>query len=470
MAKNTTIEQLDRRDGRIAFSSGGRRLSEVRRDAAKSRIGKILGKDGPFSIAFKAAVLRDHDQILERTFLEKELSGAKRILNALSKAKAGSASSKLLNRLNADPTKTKHNNILCPIWRHVNAMDLTAAAMSRYLFPEKSEEIYFVTAIFNFAENLFELEDQLMVAQGTIQTVVKRMTKQRRGVVIAGCFEPDLRTFGELTRQNSDLARFLTELGRTAPDTGGWVLSGHFIVRVPHHQDLRQFLQDALPSKGWTRVQFKQIRDDETLAHQMMYLLGYAAKYPKPLFDPPTRGKGKLIADKMCLAMNAAFMGPSFTKFDKDHAFGVEEAISQWALFVDRMGPNNMYVSIENAHAQKWFSQSEWNYIREIDADLRSDGQHLIELLRDRELTNARKKIDTRNGQLRRLRSRPLKFDHEWLLSTDLEGVDPYTQPVNLFDWMVIGRASADAEQEEGDGVLRTPTTKIAKSGSRGTA
>lgn len=106
-----------------------------------------------------------------------------------------------------------------------------------------------------------------------------------------------------------------------------------------------------------------------------------------------------------------------------------------------------MYLSVENAHAQKWFSQSEWNFIRKIDADFNSDGQHLIELLRDRELTNGKKRIVTGSGNLRRLRSRPLKFDQEWLLATDLDGVDPFTQPVDLYDWMIIGRASADTKQ-----------------------
>jgi hypothetical protein len=107
-----------------------------------------------------------------------------------------------------------------------------------------------------------------------------------------------------------------------------------------------------------------------------------------------------------------------------------------------------MYYSIESAHAQKWYSESEMNYIRMIDADLRadgdirqddgmSDGSHRYEVHRDHGPLPPFEVPPHLKGRVRELRSRPLTFDTEWESMTNCYGIDPDTHYHDFDQWTV---------------------------------
>ncbi len=74
-------------DDKFWFSQKGKVFANLRGKSPNGRVAKILGKEDTFSEAFKKAVLKDYEGILEREFLLAELEGAKKVLTALRKSK-----------------------------------------------------------------------------------------------------------------------------------------------------------------------------------------------------------------------------------------------------------------------------------------------------------------------------------------------------------------------------------------------
>jgi len=68
------------------------------------------------------------------------------------------------------------------------------ASQSRYVFPRVTEQLYLVTIVFDFAENLDQLEDAMVAAHKGMQAAVAHMGRQRHGVMMTGTLEFDLKT------------------------------------------------------------------------------------------------------------------------------------------------------------------------------------------------------------------------------------------------------------------------------------
>lgn len=432
-----TDENLIRRDGALAFSPRGRAFADLRTASPNSRVRKVLGKDDTFSPEFKEAILSDYLWILERPHLVTELQAVKKVIKALRKSPDDRRCQDLLERLNMPPTERSEPNVLCPIWRHENELYRADLALSRYVFPAVAGELYLVTVIFGFAPDLNTLESAVIDGHRAMDQAVKRMNTKRRGVMIVGAFEPDLRSEIDF-RKKRDLAKAADEHGWEVPDTGGWVLSGHFFVRAPHIEDFELILDEYLPANQYDRVQAKRLSKNKKLADHLMTILGYSAKYPKPLFGHPTRGKGKQKADEAIKEMAAAFAGPDFDPSDDVvDMFDVDAAIRQWALLMDRLGPDLVYYSTESVHAQKWYSESEIRYVRGVDYDMTSDGRHRIEIHRDTGPFSRNRILPHLKGRTRRLRTRPLQLDEEWERMTEYSGYDPFTDGHSFDHWMI---------------------------------
>lgn len=430
-------ELLKRRDGKISFSPRGRAIADRRTSTKKGRINKVLGKGGPFTPEFKKTVLDDHEQILERAYLVDELEGAKKVLNALATAPDDPNSVGLLYRLHASPADREEPCVLCPIWRHEYSIHRTAAAVFRYVFREVRFELYQLTIIFDYAENLHQLEQKFDQAHKTLKEFVAIANRKRFGIMMVGALEPNLRSRHEFDTMR-DMKKMESQLNWQVGDSGGWVLSGHFFVRAPSKDDIEDILNKMLPSSGWTRVLFQSITKKNNLMEHLMSILNYSAKYPSELFDPPTRGVEKKKVDQWINSMESAFFGPSF---DADKAvgenFGLMAAIRQWALFMDRVGPDKIYYSVESVHAQKWYSQTEVQYLRESGLDMYSDGRHRVEIHRDTGPFSRHVTQPNLKGNLRFLRSRPLQEDREWMRLTDIGEANSSLRAVSFDRWML---------------------------------
>ena len=283
-------QHLRRYDGKLAFSASGRSFADLRQATAGSRIKKVLGKGGPFSEEFKAAILNDHEHVLERDYLLTELEAYKKVLVALEAAPQDPDAAKLLRRLRADPVTRKSSSTLCPIWRHENQTYNALTVTSRYAFPRVADELYLLTIVFDFAENIFQLEAKIREAHLRLNELVKRMTALRAGVMMVGCFEPDLFDGDELSSKES-LRRMLADFSLRPGPSGGWVVTGHFFVRVPNKEAFEALLREIFPSRRWDRVRFDKIKKKKKLVATLMLILGYGAKYPRALFNVSLRGK-----------------------------------------------------------------------------------------------------------------------------------------------------------------------------------
>jgi len=423
---NQDNTDMDTSRVKLAFSPRGQAIREKRNTATAGRIQRVLGSKGPISKSFKKAVLDDHDDILERPHLEYEVKSYKRILASLSSSDGFSSS--LLDRLNGDPLTRGSSEILCPIWKNTNEVDTTTIAASRYIHPRVSNELYLVTIIFDYCENLEVVRDKVAEFRAGLDHSIGQMDERGHGVVMVGAIELDLVSYDEAIKRPNVL-KLISQQRYEQPLDAAWIVTGHFFVRVPRQDVFSRVLRTTFPSSGWARVQFKNINRSKSLQSQMMAVLGYGGKYPKPIFDTPVQPEKRRPYDKKMNQLAAAFNGPRLNIKSKSEVFDVPTAIRQWALCVDDLGAENLMYAVENRTAQKWLSESELAYVRRFDLDMDEGGRHPIELKRDDPMLGGESfESVTNHSPQHTLKTRTLRFDPSWYEATDCAGmsVDEY--------------------------------------------
>ncbi len=445
-----------RADGRLEFSPQGRAIAERRTNAEKGgRLGRLLGPKSQFSDAFKSAFDPDteYEQINSRINLRKELEAATKTIKALKSAPDDPEAQHVLADMMSHPFQRKQDCVLCPIWRHERETYLALAARSRYVFPKVIDQLYLATVVFDFAENLDQIEDALSAAQSVVTKAVAHMGRKGFGVMMIGSFELDLLSHEQLTTEFKSQA-LMKELGITAPESGGWVVTGHFFVRAPHHDVLKVWFDRQFPSstRRWLRVKFDAINSDKALLESLSRIISYAGKMPQPLFDAPTRStkdEKRNLANFKIQRLLTAFYGQKIPeRLDKED-FDIDAAIVQWAKFMHRVGPKLAYYSIESTHAQKWLSESETHWLQsqveELDAhglrnfpkDTPTPAAHLIEYHRDRCIDDPDVWPKQLSGFKPKFRSRPLRYDPNWEIMTDCTGIDSKVERPDFTKWLL---------------------------------
>jgi len=409
-----------------AFSPRGNAIHSLRINATDGKVERVLGKRGPFTDEFKNLIRSDYESILETPYLIRELKGAKKILRALGKRIEEPEFQRLFQKTASYLPTTTQPSILSPIWRHENCVQVLTALCQRYIYPEVKNESFFVTIIYGYADNLDSLRILVDQFRRDLDTFVKENTTRQRGLVLAGALEPDLRSYDEITSGNSALAKISAERGWSIQDHGGWVLSGHFVGRGYFHDELKSRLSEVFPSHGKQRVRFDPLSSRKDIYQSIMDLIGYFCKFSGPMF---ASGRNKKPATRFLRKVQSAFVGPNL-RTNKPFAgdFDQDAAIRQWALFVDDMGPDKLLYSVENVHAQKWYSQTEVAFLKQV-ASITGDysnipGAEQIEIHRDRE--PYMKTIDPKvKHRVPKRFTRPLQVDPEWYRLTDKSGEEP---------------------------------------------
>lgn len=409
-----------------AFSPRGNAIHSLRINATDGKVERVLGKYGPFTDEFKNLIRSDYESILETPYLIRELKGAKKILKALGKRIAEPKYHRLFHKIASHLPEAKEPCMLSPIWRHDNCVQVLTALSRRYIYPEVKSESFFLTIIYGYADNLDSLGILVDQFRRDLDTFVKTNTTRQRGLVLAGALEPDLRSYNEITGGNSALAKISAEHGWSIQHYGGWVLSGHFVGRGYFHDELKSSLAEVFPSRGKQRVRFDPLSSRKDIYQSIMDLIGYFCKFSGPMF---ASGKSKIPATRFLRKVQSAFVGPNLrTRKAFADDFDQDEAIRQWALFVDDMGPDKLLYSVENVHAQKWYSQTEVAFLKKV-ASITGDysnipGAEQIEIHRDREPYS--KTINPRfKHKVPRRRTRPLQVDPDWYRLTDKSGDEP---------------------------------------------
>ena len=412
-----------------AFSVRGNAIGQKRMEAVRGKVHNVLGKKGPFADEFKSLVLSDYLGILGNPYLVKDLKGAKMVLRALGDDRHSSEAQNLFDRMSRDFVERDEPCMLCPIWRHEEATRILSALALRYCFEDVRNELFFATIVFGFADNLESLEVLIADTRRELDDVQKAMTKQRRGLVLAGAFEPDLRSLAQL--QEMKLLRDLSqELSWDVASHGGWVLTGHFIGRAPFRNEFEALCRQTWPSRNDRRVQVASFQSGKAVIDSLVELVSYLFKFEQTLFD--TSGARKNSETKTFRSIQNAFHGPTLdTRKAVASEFDRTAAIRQWALFMDRLGPDKLLYSVETAHAQKWYSRSEMAYFRRAgDYDM-INGEHRIEVHRDTGPYS--RTIDPKKKhRVPKRRTRKLMFDEDWYERTNIPDVDPFTHAVAI--------------------------------------
>lgn len=413
------------------LSNRGKAILGKRMGTTRGRIDKLFGPRSPIGPLVQKAIKSNHEDILANTHLGSELRGYARILRALDQRRHEFGIAELLRQLNADPKFRSSPSILCPIWRHECYLETVYTLLLRYMFEAVWDQCFFVTIIFGYSPNLAVLEDDLDIYRAQVDQVVRRMSKGRRGVVMTGVFEPDLRGPRQF-RHSRDLPKATRDLGWKVEPHGGWVTSGHFTGRAVQIEEFRKIVHEEFPDNGWPRVRFEIIRDNKALLDNLLSILEYLRKHPDWLAKKGvTKGPGKAEHDRLMRAYQSSFHGPQHqAKIAGD--FDLNAAIRQWALFMERMGPNRLFYSVENGYAQKWLSESETDLASQQEEFEWLHGHTRIEVHRDTWPIMNETSSTSRIRPPRR-RSRKLQYDEEWVEQTDVSSVDPRSSFYPLF-------------------------------------
>ncbi len=420
-------------------------LMGQRLKATKGRIQKHLGPKSPFSPALKKLLRDNHDGILAGTYLGHELRGYTRILKALGQRPNDFEVKELLGKLNTDPLKRREPAILCPIWRHAHYTKLAYIAFTRYMFPAVFEQCFFMTVIMDYAPNLETLEDRLPEYQAKIDDIERRMSAGSKGLMLFGTLEPDLRSHRQIMF-GSDLSVARKDLGWDVESHGGWVTSGHIVGRAVQLDEFRSIVDEVFPHTGWKRVRLETFRRTGTkdkenkrvILDNILDTACYLLKRPEWLTKKGvTRKPGNADHEKMLRGLRSAFHGSTLPYRDFVSAFDFNAAIRQWAVFVDRMGPDRICYSVENAYAQKWYSESETQLLFDRGEFHYLHGHTRVEVHRDAEPFDEDSPefgvILTGRKQKKTIRKRrALRFDEGWLNATDVTEAEDRFAPISL--------------------------------------
>lgn len=413
------------------FSARANAIAHNRINATNGKIEQRLGKKGPFTEEFKDIVRSNYLGIYEHPYLDRELKGAKMILRSLQKDKRNDEAQALFGRMTKYPVERNEPCLLCPIWRHEHATKNFVALALRYFFEAVRRELFFTTVVFGYAQDLFELEELVERTRREIDSLHRQMTKRRKGLVLTGALEPDLRSPSELATM--PLLRSVSrEQQWNVADHGGWVLSGHFLTRAPHHDVFGELAREIWPSGSPSRVELKPLWKNKSIEASIIDAANYVIKYTGPLFDRSGDHRTYSGSAQTFRALQNAFFDPSIDKYKPvPPEFGRDAALRQWALFVDRLGADKLVYSVETVHAQKWYSESEMEYFKKAGDDAWVHGWHRIELHRDTGTYSQTAPANKQHLVPRRI-TRPLTIDHAWMERTDLTGVDPFTNAVSI--------------------------------------
>ena len=389
-----------------------------RTTASRGRIEKVLGKRGVFGELLCKAVRQNHESILANPFLEKDLKAYKRIIQALERRSDDAEIADLLTRLRAEPRYRNKPSMLCPIWRHEQYLEAAYTALTRYIFDAVFPQCFFATVVFDYAPNLFAVEESLLLFRQKLDTAERIMSKSQRGLMMFGSFEPDLRSARQII-DGDDTAKAIRQLDWSVQDHGGWVTSAHLVGRAVQLQEFEATLHNTFPSDGWARVKVSRLDQDKAVLDSILDISSYLLKYPKRIFkSDTTKGEGRRAHDKAMRKLQASFIGQSMPELNSSGEFNHEAAIRQWALFTDRMGPANLRYSVENAYAQKWLSASETAWFARNEQFDWLHGYSEIEVHRDSD--RARQSLArTRDPKPKRRIKRSLRYDEEWIEKTD---------------------------------------------------
>tara|TARA_Y100000815_G_scaffold271965_1_gene299755 strand:- start:17 stop:1255 length:1239 start_codon:yes stop_codon:yes gene_type:complete len=338
------------------YSRRQQAIGQCRKRATDGRIDRAFDSKSPFSEKYARLIGSDHEGILQHVYLKSELETFERILAALQREPGHHGAQELNEIFNRRPGPSGYQSFLCPVARFAYGWDIFSGAL-RYFFSEVFNQLMFLTVVMDFAPDLETLTEKIEQARKQMVDIGKGMGRKKRGVVMFGAFEPDLRT-GKDFAERSDLRHAVKDLGWTVDEAGGWVLSGHFVVRAVDVDLFRKLVRTSYPAKTMRRVKFKpfnkKLSVGDNLTNMVRYILKTNEAFDKFPEATPKR-LNRLLDEHLAKPLIAAGVAKDSIPegIDPDHA------VRQLAIFLHNAGFDKLMFSYESGHAQRWYNQQE---------------------------------------------------------------------------------------------------------------
>ena len=335
----------------------GEQLRKNREAARDGRLDRALRARTIIPEAFADAIWANPDNILGMPYIVSDVQGFKKVLKALKRTGETIPEAALLREslIMAQP-RNEFTSPLCPIARH-HRKRMMHRALEPFLFESVHREIRLETIIHGFSPTLDGVLEVIDEARQDLRHVQNVMAKHGAGYIEVGTFEPNIRHLDEFHGGKPTLTRLAPDLEWDVPDTGGYVVSSHRLVRVARPWLYDEALQRQFP--GFRRIRSERMDRSALLATNFAQILDYIWKldeHVNAIRDLPYKDSRGM--------MHSIFAGPT-TAGKTSPGYVYDTMLTQWALFLDRVGFAPFEISFINEYAHDWHSEEEINFFME---------------------------------------------------------------------------------------------------------
>ena len=329
----------------------GEQLEKNRLAARDGRVDRELRTRTIIPARYAEEVWANPDNILGMPYLVADLKGFKKVLKALKKVSSHDPDAATLHRkLTLQSPGEEFTSPLCPVARHQRKREMVRG-LDRFLFQAAHNQFSFDTVVHGFSPTLEGTLDVKREARADFRVIQQTMIHARTGYLEVGTFEPDIRHIDDFEGGKPSLSRLADELAWDIPDTGGYVVTSHRLVRVAHPSHYREVLRQQFP--GYRRTKSERFDKSKSLVENIKIIVDYLWKLE------PHVNAIRMLPEKDCpRIMQSVFAGPTVTGKHRN-GYVRDHMIAQWALFQDRIGFAPFEINYVNQFAYDWFSKSE---------------------------------------------------------------------------------------------------------------
>jgi hypothetical protein len=171
------------------------------------------------------------------------------------------------------------------------------------------------------------------------------------GYVEVGAFEPDLRSTADY-HDRPALQRLCEELDWVFPDTGGFVVSSHRLVRVQSSTLYQSLLDSEFP--GYRRKHRQELDRNKTIQENMDDILAYIWKLEELVNGAD--GDVDINEGDCRRCIRVAALGTTTDGFAGRQREG---ALCEFALYMDDRGLDTFKINHVNTYARAWYNEDE---------------------------------------------------------------------------------------------------------------
>lgn len=294
--------------------------------------------------------MNNPEGLLRMPYLIRELKATKRVLKALKKRMHIPEYKALHDKINMTDGAAHPSSPLCAIARHLMARSMHFDLDSLF-FDDCIGEWTMETIVHGVVQYMDQQEAMMADARSSFRVIQKAMEAAAAGYVEVGAFEPDLRSIHDY-HDKPALQRMCEELDWDFPDTGGFVVSSHRLVRVQSNTLYQSLLDTQFP--GYRRTHREEIDRNKTIQENMDDILAYIWKLEALVNGAD--GDVDINEGDCRRCIRVAALGTTTEGFVGRQR---EDALCAFALYMDQRGLDAFKINHVNIYARAWYNEDE---------------------------------------------------------------------------------------------------------------